>query len=608
MDEAKYGRSSAIVTKWCVAISPLISLAFPTVAPPVLLISKSSHFLSIFPPRNIDEPVELKQIQDSLIAHVKLDPPAAIGVLCDHCSLEADLGVEEKEDRERLRKLVLLFLSGRAKEAVFAHFHGPKSEAEEVFRNGLIRAISGADVQDTEIIVKDLLMPLESFVSRGAFGDEVLSVLLDKARATYTAIKSQPGPISLKPVEPYLSLLEYVAVEKKAASIAPLLRFYSTTLIGKIALEKLDQASQIDIVERVAVILAVSELQREKEPALESSSELAVLRNTVVTACPHLFEKLVKAQNSDRRKWQASVTLLKACRQRQEEDLKWTASNLISTLALLNTSADQAPSSVKDLSNDTKILIKALHVVQPTPLHVSQPKPPASLRPERPPLKRKFDSDKTAAPAPPRSPHPRSEGGGVSERPPSQLSARIQSGNGTSQAEPGPRGPKLINRLGAGVGADVSVGVRNPMSSDAKSTTPELLRRISSLSENKSSPKATSSVNLAASVAGSNRRSTGQMKISRVPPVASGQVQAQAQAAVPSAVMPSLPRQISIKGAALKALDAVKEERKAERKTKSPPAPPSLMARMSTKDDGNGVGDGRQGGKKRRRPSNNKGG
>ena len=85
----------------------------------------------------------MKQIQDSLIAHVKLDPPAAIGVLCDHCSLEPDLTAEEKEDREKLRKLVLRFLSNGAKDAVFAHFRGPGSEAEDVFRNGLMKVSGG---------------------------------------------------------------------------------------------------------------------------------------------------------------------------------------------------------------------------------------------------------------------------------------------------------------------------------------------------------------------------------------------------------------------------------------------------------------------------------
>ena len=86
-----------------------------------------------------DEPAELKQIQDSLISHVNLDPAAAIGVLCDHCSLDPDFTAEEKEDREKLRKLVLFFLANTAKKVIYGHFRGPTSEAEQVFRDGLVK-------------------------------------------------------------------------------------------------------------------------------------------------------------------------------------------------------------------------------------------------------------------------------------------------------------------------------------------------------------------------------------------------------------------------------------------------------------------------------------
>jgi len=133
-------------------------------------------------------------------------------------------------------------------------------------------------------------MPLESFASRTENGDALLSVLLDKAKVTFNKLKSQPGSISLAPVKPYLSLLEYVAVHKKVANPAPLLRFYSMTLIGKMALQKLDQPSQIDIVQRLADILAVCEEQRQKEVQTQSSQELTMLRNMVVDACPHLLE------------------------------------------------------------------------------------------------------------------------------------------------------------------------------------------------------------------------------------------------------------------------------------------------------------------------------
>ncbi|KAF8504111.1 apoptosis inhibitory protein 5-domain-containing protein [Gautieria morchelliformis] len=237
-----------------------------------------------------DEPVELKQIQDSLVSHVNLDPAAAIGVLCDHCSLDPDLTAEEKEDREKLRKLVLFFLANTAKKAIVAHFRGPSSEVEQVFRDGLVKAISGADVQETELIVKELLLPLGSYNPRSEHGDELLRSLLDKVKLTYSDLKSKPGPISLAPLHPYLSLLEYVAIVKRAADPGPLLRFYSMALIGKMALQRLDQSSQLNIIQRLADILPVSEEERLKQPNSGASQELNSLRNTVVDACPHILE------------------------------------------------------------------------------------------------------------------------------------------------------------------------------------------------------------------------------------------------------------------------------------------------------------------------------
>jgi hypothetical protein len=114
--------------------------------------------------------------------------------------------------------------------------------------------------------------------------------LLDKVKLTHSDLKTKPGPISLAPLHPYLSLLEYVAIVKRAADPGPLLRFYSMTLISKMALQKLDQSSQLNIIQRLADILPISEEERLKQPNSGASQELNALRNTVVDACPLILE------------------------------------------------------------------------------------------------------------------------------------------------------------------------------------------------------------------------------------------------------------------------------------------------------------------------------
>ncbi|KAF8507479.1 apoptosis inhibitory protein 5-domain-containing protein [Hysterangium stoloniferum] len=406
-----------------------------------------------------EEPTELKQIQESLIAHIGLDPPAAIGVLCDHCSLYSDLTAEEKDVRERLRKLVVFFIANTARKDIFMHFRGSTSEAEQVFRDGLLKAIPDADNQDMEVIVKDLLFSLASFKTRSEYGDQLLRHLLDKTQTKYAELKSSTAPVSLTPIQPYLSLLEYVAVARRAAYPGPLLRFYHLTLIGKMAMQKLDHSSQVDIIRRLSDVLVVSEEVRQKQTDSVTSQELTTLRNLIVDACPHLLERLVKSHTDDRRHWKATVALLNACRQRQK-DQKWLPpTNLTPTINELNTLAERAPSALEDLAKQVLMLIKELRTVKapqaPTPLVSS-----GSFGAQ----KRKFDGGNVGSIAP--------------VLPASNLSSRMSDNWRRKEPqtpvdfEPSPRGRKLINRLGG----DISLGVRV---STIETTPKPLVRRLS---------------------------------------------------------------------------------------------------------------------------------
>ncbi|GJJ06193.1 hypothetical protein Clacol_000382 [Clathrus columnatus] len=211
-----------------------------------------------------DEPKELQEIEEALLRHIDLDPVAAIGVLCDNCMLDPDQPREEQIDRTRLRKLVLLFMANKAKNHILKHFEPPESAAEKIYRDGLLKTIPDADLEETEMTVKNLLLPLRSFSSQSEQGDDLLRVLLDKTKSIYTELKTRPGPFSLDPVKPYLSLLDLIAIVKQVANPAPLLRFYSLSLIGKMALQKLEIESQIDIIHRLSGILDICEEQRLK--------------------------------------------------------------------------------------------------------------------------------------------------------------------------------------------------------------------------------------------------------------------------------------------------------------------------------------------------------
>jgi len=345
------------------------------------------------------------------------------------------------------------------------HFRGPTSEAERVFRDGLFKAIPDADIQDMDVIVKDLLLSLASFKTRSEYGDQLLRHLLDKTKTKYAELKCSAAPVSLAPIQPYLSLLEHVVVARHLADPGPLLRFYSMTLIGKMALQKLDQSSQVEIIRRLSDILVVSEETRQKPTDSVTLQELTKLRNMIVDACPHLLERLVKSHTDDRRHWRATVVLLSACRQRQN-DQKWVPpTNLMPTINELNTLAERAPSASEDLAKQVLMLIKELQTVE---------------APQAPPLvrtgsfgaqKRKFEGDDAVSIAP--------------VLPANNLSSRmndnlrrheprtpISSGSKSMDFESSGRGQKLINRLGG----DISLGERV---STTEAISKPLVRRLS---------------------------------------------------------------------------------------------------------------------------------
>jgi len=68
-----------------------------------------------------------------------MDPPVTLGVLCDQI-MPPDEPMDEEEQyiRDRLRSLVIHFLTGEAKRTIVRHASRPGSEAEEVLVHELL--------------------------------------------------------------------------------------------------------------------------------------------------------------------------------------------------------------------------------------------------------------------------------------------------------------------------------------------------------------------------------------------------------------------------------------------------------------------------------------
>src|SRR4051794_39498661 len=79
-----------------------------------------------------DAPDEVVVVKQALMEHLDLDPKVTLTVLCDQIAPpEETVGEEEQAIRDRLRSLVLSFLTGEARRAIVGRHALPGSGAEE---------------------------------------------------------------------------------------------------------------------------------------------------------------------------------------------------------------------------------------------------------------------------------------------------------------------------------------------------------------------------------------------------------------------------------------------------------------------------------------------
>ena len=85
------------------------------------------------------EPDEVAVVKKALLEHLDMDPPVTLGVLC-HQIIPPDelMDDEEQHIRDRLRSLVIHFLTGEAKRTIVRHASQPGSEAEELLVSELL--------------------------------------------------------------------------------------------------------------------------------------------------------------------------------------------------------------------------------------------------------------------------------------------------------------------------------------------------------------------------------------------------------------------------------------------------------------------------------------
>ncbi|KAJ7782509.1 hypothetical protein DFH07DRAFT_790899 [Mycena maculata] len=305
-----------------------------------------------------DEPDEVVVVKQALIAHLNLQPRVTLGVLCDQImpAVDATADPDEIYMRDRLRTLVLAFLTDEAKQVIVEQHAVPDSEAEAVLVEGLLTAIPKLTPTDTDTIVKQLLLSLPSFRPGSARGKALLLTLLEKAQ---TCLKADGS--TLATTRFYMDLMAYVAIEKSLGSPIDLLRFYLPTLVSKVTIQKYSEDDRNFIICSMAETLAACE-EGEKGP---DSTQLSVLS---VEASPIVFECLSTSGIAHERSRNACKVLLQACLRRKADG--WIVpAHLRSPLETLRAKSEE----FKDIQE----LIRSLAVQDKTPPNGSNKTGPA---------------------------------------------------------------------------------------------------------------------------------------------------------------------------------------------------------------------------------------
>ncbi|EDR11444.1 uncharacterized protein LACBIDRAFT_313616 [Laccaria bicolor S238N-H82] len=255
----------------------------------------------------IDEPDEVLVVKKALTEHLDMDPKVTLGVLCDQI-VPPDEGVdeEEKQIRDRLRELVLSFLSGEAKRTVIRHAVAG-SPSEELLLSSLLTAIPKLNFNTVNVIVKDLLLSLPSYHKYSPRGQVLLGMLLEKIKPCLDHDPHSRKPAELTTARPYLQLAGFIVLESKTAFSCDLLQYYCNSLIGKIFLQKLEVDDRLWVIHNLADVLAFCK----ENP--ENDERFMLLKSRIVEACPFLLETLLFTNLSQTRSANACQWLLDTC-------------------------------------------------------------------------------------------------------------------------------------------------------------------------------------------------------------------------------------------------------------------------------------------------------
>ncbi|KAG6900547.1 hypothetical protein C0993_009124 [Termitomyces sp. T159_Od127] len=306
-----------------------------------------------------DERDEVEIVKRALLEHLEMDARTTLGVFFDQMApLDDGMDEEEKDIRDKLRKVVLKFLTEDARKAIVERHAVPGSEAEETLVDNLLAVIPKLAYKDVEIIVEELLLKLKAFKtsSSSSRGSDILKVLLNRVTELLSKAGRPDGAPLLRSAQPYLDLAGFVVVEKRVAPAIILLREYCSSFANKVNLQKFHQDDRQLVVCRLAETFAAANEQSSSStsPLNDDGASLDALSRVIVDSCPFLLEALHLTEASPSRHVKACIILLQACYRRKQSTSWIPRPNLVTVLSAVETKISRGK------SQDIRSLIRSL--------------------------------------------------------------------------------------------------------------------------------------------------------------------------------------------------------------------------------------------------------
>ncbi|KAG8985673.1 hypothetical protein FRB93_005742 [Tulasnella sp. JGI-2019a] len=310
----------------------------------------------------LDEPEDLRQLNDALADHIDVDPTLTLTVLCMYLKIGNEKSsVASTED---LRAKILSFLQQCTSKDHY--IKDPNSPAGSEYRIGILNALPTALISEARIMVENLLLSIP--LSQDNAGS-LMEVLIEKAHSLLQSKleNRENATVSFEDVIT-ISELSHKVFDATVCPSEPALlalAFYSSLEILSIR-PQLPSADQVLLVQRMA---DYSRVTFDRLQQLDQSLYVPS-RDRVAGDCPSWAKVILTCKDQ---LWVSAIPLLKVVLQRCQDDASWKPNDVSLNRMMDRLSSINFPRTREAEGREAQSIIKSIFE------RINAPPAPASV-------------------------------------------------------------------------------------------------------------------------------------------------------------------------------------------------------------------------------------